>query len=253
MKQLKHCIYPGWPAPSTVRAISTTRSGGVSRPPYDSFNLAAHVGDDPAAVASNRSHLASMLDLPSAPHWLTQVHGNRVIDIDQDATENPQVDAVFTSQSGQVCAIMTADCIPVLFCDRQGSRVAAAHAGWRGLAGGVLEATLEAMAMDPADLLVWLGPAIGPAAFEVGDEVRQVFLEQAADDASAFTPSINADNKGHWMADLYALSRQRLARSGVSSVYGGEYCTYTDAGRFYSYRRDGVTGRMASLIWLTNG
>lgn len=240
-------IKPDWPAPITVQALVTTRAGGVSLPPYDSLNLGDHVGDGPAAVAQNRQRLRAFL--PAEPRWLKQVHGTAVANADtlQDPAE---ADAVVAFKSGAVCAVLTADCLPVLFCDRQATRVAAAHAGWRGLAAGVLEASVAAMRCDPADILAWLGPAIGPAAFEVGPEVRKVFVDQNPEDAAAFTPHPSRLTPHHFMADIYQLARLRLARAGVREVYGGGFCTYTDAERFYSYRRDKATGRMASLIWL---
>lgn len=241
-------LRPDWPAPPRVRAVVTTRQGGVSRPPYDSFNLATHVGDDPAAVAQNRVVLREALALPAEPLWLEQVHGVAVARLDAmgEISSPPQADACTIGRMGQVCAVLTADCLPVLFCDRAGTRIAAAHAGWRGLAAGVLEATVAAIGVPAADLMAWLGPAIGPAAFEVGEEVRQVFMERHPMAAEAFRPN----RPGHWLADIYRLARIRLAAAGVEAVYGGGLCTFSDAARFYSYRRDGATGRMASLIWL---
>lgn len=236
-------LAPAWPAPPKVRALATLRAGGASRPPYDGFNLGDHVGDDPAAVAANRAELRAVL--PGAPLWLRQVHGARVVDAGS-ADGVPEADGSVARRAGTVCAVMTADCLPLLLCDRAGTVVGAAHAGWRGLAGGVVEATVRAMAVAPEDLLVWLGPAIGPHAFEVGGEVRETFMRLAPEAASAFLDL--GGNK--WLADIYLLARQHLARAGVTEVHGGEYCTYTDAARFYSYRRDGVTGRMASLVWL---
>jgi YfiH family protein len=233
---------PDWPAPSNIRALVTTRIGGVSQPPYDSFNLASHVGDTPEAVAANRAMLR--LHCPSEPKWLSQVHGNAVARA--DAIVSPvEADASVAFESGTVCAVLTADCLPVLFCNRPGSRVAAAHAGWRGLAAGVLEASVAAMQCKAGDILAWLGPAIGPQAFEVGDEVREVFVRDLPEAEAAFVPG----QSGKWLADIYRLARLRLARAGVVDVYGGGLCTYTDHELFYSYRRDGNTGRMASLIW----
>lgn len=249
--QLPQILYPDWPAPANVCAVSTTRIGGISQPPYDSFNLASHVGDDPDALEANRARLMKILDLANEPHWLNQVHGRQVLLLSDNTPPNPQADAAVALASGQVCAVMTADCLPVLFCDRSGTRVAAAHAGWRGLAAGVLEATLDSLAIDPAEVLVWLGPAIGPQAFEVGDEVRQQFMQHDASAALAFSPSPREADQPHWLADLYLLARQRLQEVGIQDIYGGGYCTYTDKERFFSYRRDGHSGRMASLIWLT--
>lgn len=237
-------IVPDWPAPTNVHALITTRRGGVSLPPYDSLNLGDHVGDDPAAVAVNRRVLRSRL--PAEPAWLKQVHGRGIADADQVARA-PEADGSVARKTGVVCAVLTADCLPVLLCDRSGTAVAAAHAGWRGLADGVVEAAVRAMALDAGTILAWLGPSIGPQAFEVGDEVRQVFIEQDSAAELAFVPSARA---GKWLADIYLLARQRLARIGVTQVYGGTHCTHADAQRFFSYRRDGATGRMASLIWL---
>lgn len=236
-------IVPDWPAPDVVCACTTTRQGGVSRPPWDSLNLAAHVGDDAEAVQGNRERLAAQLGLPSAPLWLQQVHGTRVcIHGDPDGC----ADACFAAQPGQVCAVLTADCLPILLCAADGSAVAAAHAGWRGLLAGVIEQTAAAFAANNATLLAWLGPAIGPQAFEVGDEVREAFVDEDSAAAGCFAVSGN----GRWLADLYALARLRLARLGIDRVYGGTLCTYRDRERFFSYRRDGDSGRMASLIWL---
>ena len=242
-------IVPDWPAPANVRALMTTRLGGVSQPPFDGFNLAAHVDDDPAAVAKNREALR--VHLPSEPKWLTQVHGASVAEA--DALPDPEeADAAVARQSGTVCAVLTADCLPVLFCDDAGSVVAAAHAGWRGLASGVLEACIDAMGTEPNRILAWMGAAIGPEAFEVGDEVRQAFIEQDALSATCFRPTghLTLDfAPARWMADIYTLARLRMARHGVQHVYGGGLCTFTDPQRFYSYRREPRTGRMASLIW----
>ena len=235
-------LRPGWPAPAPVRALTTTRAGGVSRPPWNAFNLATHVGDTPQHVAANRAALRRRFDLPADPVWLQQVHGARVV----EAGAAAEADAVWSRTPGQVCAVLTADCLPVLLCDRAGDCVAAAHAGWRGLAAGVLEATVAALPADAADLMAWLGPAIGPDAFEVGDEVREAFVTADARAGAAFRPA----GDGRWLADLYGLARLRLAAAGVTRVFGGGLCTFTDRDRFYSYRRDGVTGRMASLIWL---
>lgn len=241
-------ITPNWPAPPQVKAYTTTRHGGVSHPPYDSFNLAEHVGDDAQAIANNRAILAETLKLPTEPIWLNQVHGTQAIAA-QPTYFNCSADATYTNQLGQVCVVLTADCLPVLVCDRHGTTVAAAHAGWRGLAAGILEATLQHFQVPAQDILVWLGPAIGPQVFEVGDEVRTTFIQVLPSAQSAFTPS----RPGHWLANLYHLAQQRLSQQGVTHIYGGDFCTYTDPERFYSYRRDKVTGRMASLIWLRDG
>jgi YfiH family protein len=225
--------------------VTTTRRGGVSRAPFDALNLADHVGDRLEAVQHNRSLLREGLRLPGEPLWLEQVHGRTVFAC-HDRAARPRADAGYTDRPGVVCAVLTADCLPVLFCNRQGTRVAAAHAGWRGLAAGVLERTVAVLAVEPEHLLVWLGPAIGPLAFEVGAEVRSAFVERQPEAGDAFAAQAN----GRWLADLYRLARIRLAALGVSAVYGGAFCTFHDRERFYSYRRDQVTGRMASLIWL---
>lgn len=236
-------LTPDWPAPANVRACVTTRAGGVSVEPFDSLNLGDHVGDDPAAVAENRRRLTA--ELGCRPAWLSQVHGIDVVEADPAVVST--ADASWSATRGTACTIMTADCLPALFCDRAGTRVGAAHAGWRGLAGGVLEATVDAMGVAPAELLVWLGPSIGPRAFEVGAEVREAFLAGHAEAERAFVPSANA---GKFMADIYELARIRLAAKGVTAVYGGDFCTFTENERFYSYRRSSRTGRLASLIWL---
>lgn len=233
-------ILPTWPAPRNVRACTTTRDGGVSLAPYASLNLGDHVGDDPAAVSENRARLRRALELPAEPLWLTQVHGIAVA-----AGQGGCADASVAFGPGTVCTVMTADCLPLLLCDRAGTVVAAVHAGWRGLLAGVIEAAVSRLHVPGAELLAWLGPAIGPLAFEVGEEVRAAFVAEDAAAAAAFQPAPG----GRWLADIYALARLRLARCGVTAVYGGELCTFSDP-RFYSYRRDGVTGRMASLIWL---
>jgi len=243
-------IEPAWPAPAAVTAFSTLRGGGVSRPPYDSFNLAMHVGDETGAVQANRDSLAALLPEGSTIQWLNQVHGTRVVPVGRGDT-CPDADASWSRWPGQACAVLTADCLPVLFCSVDGEVVAAAHAGWRGLLGGVLERTVKAMAVAPERLMAWLGPAIGPGAFEVGGEVRDAFLAAApaagaAATAACFIPQ--AANPGHFLADLYALARLRLACLGPVQVYGGNFCTFTAADRYFSYRRDGETGRMASII-----
>ncbi|ART82999.1 hypothetical protein CBP31_10460 [Oceanisphaera profunda] len=248
-------IQPHWPAPDNVRSAQTTRSGGVSAPPYTSLNLGTHVGDSLADVQRNRAQLATHLDLSNTPVWLEQVHGTGVVTLPLplNATATPVADAVLSRTPGQVCAIMTADCLPVLFCDTAGTVVAAAHAGWRGLANGVLEATLQAMNVDPANVQAWLGPAIGPSAFEVGGEVRAAFIAHSPLAAAAFVAHGDKESdisSDKWLADIYQLARLRLAAAGVTQCYGGDYCTYTDSERFFSYRREPKTGRQASLIWL---
>ncbi|AXK40889.1 peptidoglycan editing factor PgeF [Crenobacter cavernae] len=235
---------PCWPAPANVGALISTRKGGVSAAPYDSLNLGQHVGDDPAAVAENRRRLA--LALPHEPVWLNQVHGVVVVDADKVGRAVPDADASVSRTPGIVCAIMTADCLPVLLADVDGTVVGAAHAGWRGLVGGVIEATVSAMAVPGDRLAAYLGPAISPDAFEVGGEVRDAFLAHDAAADAAFS----AIDDGKYLADIYALARLRLAALGVTQVSGGDACTVIDRDRFFSYRRDKTTGRMASCIWL---
>ena len=242
-------ISPDWPAPKLVRALSTTRNSGYSVAPYASFNLSDYVGDAADAVARNRTQLQEQANLPSTPHWLRQVHGTRVLDLDISAgqtTPPPEADAVITTARGVVCAIQTADCLPLLLCDVAGTRVGAVHAGWRGLANGVIEAALTRLNIPAAQILAWLGPAIGAGAFEVGDDVRDAFVNADPEASRCF----RVHAPGKWHADLYELARMRLQRAGVTRVYGGEWCTFHDTQNFFSYRREGVTGRMATLIWL---
>ncbi|CAL1240416.1 peptidoglycan editing factor PgeF [Candidatus Methylocalor cossyra] len=236
-------IEPDWPAPPGVRAATSLRVGGVSRGPYASLNLGAQVGDDPGRVEENRRRLADALGLPAEPVWLQQVHGCRAVRADQPAPM--AADAAWTDAVGVVCAVMTADCLPVLLCTRDGGAVAAIHAGWRGLATGVIESTLAALGRG--DLMAWLGPAIGPEAFEVGGEVRAAFLRNGPDFAAGFREA-GADR---WRADLYCLARLILVRQGLSdrAIYGGGWCTFANPRAFFSHRRDRITGRMATLIW----
>lgn len=238
-------ILADWPAPTRVRAVTTLRSGGVSHTPFDSFNLGDHVTDDPAAVRTNRARLRDPLALPAEPLWLTQVHGTQVVDAAVSET-GTQADGSFVREAGVVCAVLTADCLPVFLCDRAATCVAVVHAGWRGLAAGVIEQGLATMGVSPGEVLAWLGPAIGPEVFEVGGEVRQMFVAEHPAAHSAF----RANAAGRFFADLYALARLRLEAAGVASVHGGGFCTFSESERFFSYRRDGITGRMASLIWL---
>jgi polyphenol oxidase len=248
-------LEPEWPVPAGVRALSTFRSGGASTAPYASLNLGDHVGDLAQAVAENRRRLKAAAGLPAEPAWLTQVHGTNVVDLDaaQDAAADladvgsvAPADAAFTRRRGRVCAILTADCLPVLLAADSGFLVAAAHAGWRGLAGGVIEATVQALPVARDQLMAWLGPAIGPRHFEVGAEVREAVLAGDPGAESAFA----ANARGRFMADLSALARRRLAALGIDRVYGGGQCTFADENRYFSHRRDGATGRQASLIWL---
>ena len=239
-------IVPNWPAPAHVRALVTTRDGGVSTGPYAGMNLGRHPADDPAAVEANHAQLNRLL--PAPPRWLAQVHGSTVADADMLTglpTEVPQADASVSRRPGTVCAILIADCLPVLFTDRAGSCIAAAHAGWRGLAGGVLANTIAQMPAKPTELLAWIGPGIGPTAFAVGDDVLAAFCADTPKLKTAFKPV----RAGKWLCDLPALARDALHRAGVTQVYGGDLCTYTDPQRFYSHRRNPVTGRMAALIW----
>jgi hypothetical protein len=238
----RHFIIPNWPAPANVHALQTTRLGGCSLPPYDSLNLGTHVGDDAMRVERNRNLLNDVL--PSEPVWLEQVHGTEVA-LAEAAGCCTVADACISRRKNAVCIVMTADCLPVLLCDQAGTVVGAAHAGWRGLANGVLEATVEAMDVAPERLMAWLGPAIGPTAFEVGAEVREVFVQHDSSAASAFVPFVEK-----YLADIYQLARQRLQAAGITQISGGDFCTYTERERFFSYRRDGATGRMASFIWL---
>ena len=236
-------IVPGWPAPARVRSLITTRTGGGSSGPYASMNLGLRVGDNPGAVEANRRVLRHFL--PAEPRWLDQVHGTTVVDA-ETLTHPVQADASVTKSPGCVSVIMVADCLPILLANRAGSIVAAAHAGWRGLAGGVIENTIRALDTPPQNLLAYLGPAIGPSAFEVGDDVREVFVAVDRAAETAFRPH----RPGKWLADLFGLARQRLARAGVLNVFGGGHCTFSDPARFFSHRRDKVSGRMAALIWI---
>ncbi|MBI3897035.1 MAG: peptidoglycan editing factor PgeF [Gammaproteobacteria bacterium] len=234
-----------WPAPKGVHALTTTRIGGASIGPYQSFNLGSHVGDRPNALRKNRALLRKVLQLPAPPVWLKQVHGVAVIDA-AVAHVGTTADGAYTRRKGIVCAVLTADCLPIFLCNRAATEVAVLHAGWRGLAAGVVEAGIKKMQSPPAELFAWLGPAIGPNAFEVGDDVRTAFIQHDAAAARAFVPGV----PGRWLADLYMLAGRRLRAAGVNSVQGGQYCTVTQTDLFFSFRRDGATGRMASLIWL---
>ena len=239
-------IVPDWPAPARVKAFITTRSGGVSSGPFQSLNLGDHVGDVPGDVAANRALLSVFL--PSTPVWLRQVHGTHVVAA-ESAESGVEADAAHSATPGIVCAILTADCLPVLICDRNGSQVAAVHAGWRGLSQSIIERAIEAMRVPPPELLVFLGPAIGPSHYEVGDDVRDAFINDDENAVTAFLPKAN----GKWLANLCELAQLRLRCLGVEAIYGGDCCTFSDAERFFSYRRDGQTGRMAALIWLEPG
>lgn len=241
-------MFPEWPAPSHVHAFTTLRGpAGSSIAPFDGFNLGTRCGDDADAVTRNRHALVEHLGLPSQPQWLRQTHGTTVATCDDAIyVDEPEADAAVTTTPGVVLAILTADCMPVLFSSEDGSAIGAAHAGWRGLAAGVLENTIASMRTPPENIMAWLGPAAGPQAYEVGDEVRAAFVETDSCATSAFA----ATRPGHWLCDLYALARLRLASVGAMHVYGGDLCTISDPQRFYSHRRDSRTGRMASLIWI---
>ncbi|HTC44392.1 MAG TPA: peptidoglycan editing factor PgeF [Steroidobacteraceae bacterium] len=246
-----HALRPDWPVAGRVRAVFTLRAGGVSTGHCASLNIGAQVQDDPAAVAENRRRLITAFDLPAEPTWLTQVHGAAVSRLEPRHEPSLNADAVVTAATGRVCVIQVADCLPVLFAARDGSVIGAAHAGWRGLAAGVLENTLTQLGVRPAQLLAWIGPGIGPAHFEVGAEVRDALIESAPKNgtgqaADAFQPNA----RGRWQCDLVALIRQRLAAAGLIGIHGGNWCTFADAERFFSHRRDGRSGRMAALIWL---
>lgn len=238
-------IYPNWCAPSNVKAASTTRLGGFSAGVYDTNNLAFHVADVTSYVVKNRAFLRERLALPVEPRWLTQVHSNCVVDVDGGAEE---ADASYSQMSKTPCVVMTADCLPLLLCDKQGTQVAAVHAGWRGLLNGIIENSLKKFDGENHDVIAWMGPAISQKAFEVGAEVYEAFVRKQADARHCF----QALGSHKYMMDIYALAKQRLNQAGVNAVYGGQYCTFSDESRFFSYRRDGECGRMATLIWLDN-
>jgi YfiH family protein len=238
-------LVPAWPVASRVRAVCTLRAGGVSAAPYASLNLATHVGDASSSVSENRQRLRTQLSLPAEPLWLEQVHGTRVLDADAPGASVP-ADAALTRQAGRVLAVLVADCLPVLLATHSGEAIAVAHAGWRGLAAGVLERTVEALAAPPAQLHAWLGPAISAPQFEVGGEVRAAFVSEQQQAAECFS----ANARGRWQCDLAGLARQRLGALGVHSIHEARLCTASDPQRFYSYRRDGQTGRIAALLWI---
>ncbi len=238
-------IQPDWPAPASVHAYTTTRRGGFSLPPYAGLNLAGHVGDPLENVGANRQWLVGNLSLPSEPCWLEQHHGSRVID-PADPSANPHADGACTSSKGVVCAVLTADCLPLLLCDRAGARVAALHCGWRGLSQGIIQSGLDQIQRPPEQILAWLGPAISAQVYEVGEEVYRAFAACDPSLTAAFTPT----RLGHWLLDLYGIARRILKDRGVEMIYGGHYCTYREPALFFSHRRDGTTGRMATLIWI---
>jgi len=242
-----NAIYPNWQAPKNIKALTTVRSGGVSLPPFDSFNLGDHVCDDPKAVQQNRSLLVDKFDLPHQPFFLIQTHSTKVIELPFTGS-NVEADAVYTQQANQVCLVMTADCLPVLFFNKEGSEVAAAHAGWRGLCDGILEETVAKFKCPTSDIIAWLGPAIGPTAFQVGEEIIEQFCAFDSNAKLAFTPDLTTSGK--FLGNLYQLATQRLNKLGITEISGGGHCTYTEQDKFFSYRRDKKTGRMASLIWI---
>ncbi|OOF43225.1 multi-copper polyphenol oxidoreductase [Rodentibacter rarus] len=239
-------IYPTWQVPTNIHAFTTTRTGGVSQAPFESFNLGDHVGDEKSAVKINRTLLVEKFHLPHLPLFLTQTHSTKVIRLPYSG-DNIEADAVYTNQPNQVCAVMTADCLPVLFTSKEGIEVAAAHAGWRGLCDGILEETVKCFHTNPQNITAWLGPAIGPKAFQVSKEVIEQFMQfdRLAEDAFQPDPS----EKGKYLGNLYQIAIQRLNKLGITEISGGEYCTFYEKERFFSYRREGKTGRMASVIW----
>ncbi|HDZ16515.1 MAG TPA: peptidoglycan editing factor PgeF [Methylophaga aminisulfidivorans] len=239
------CIQANWPLAGSVSAITSTRKGGLSHSPYDSLNIAFHVDDETELVQQNRQRLITHLSLPTPPLWLNQTHSTIVIDA-KDWQDGIEADAIYTNQVDQVCAVMTADCLPVLLCNRSCTEVAAIHAGWRGLADGIIEKTVRCFTDPPEEIFAWLGPAIGPEKFEVGLDVFDHFYAHDHQASSAFT---STDDK-HFLADIYALAKQRLITVGIQQISGGQYCTVSDRERFFSFRRDGETGRMVSLIWI---
>lgn len=242
MSNNRNWLTPDWPLPRNVHAVATMRTGGCSAAPYASMNPAKHVGDDPASVECNRNILRTSLDLPSEPIWLNQTHSNKAV----NAIVSPmplEADASYTDAAGVVCIVLTADCLPLLACSADGNKIAAIHAGWRGLLHGIIDNTVAALQTN--QLSIWLGPAIGPNHFEVGGEVRNMFISRSPDYAAAFTPQTS----DKWLADIYRLARINLHKLGITEIYGGGLCTVTDKDRFFSYRRDKITGRMATLIW----
>jgi len=245
MSRISPIIIPDWPAPDNIRAFSTTRESGFSQDPFDSLNLGDHVGDDVTRVAQNREKLIYTIQAPESPRWLKQVHGHHIVD-SCDWKLNIEADAIFSQQNNHVCTIMTADCLPILLCNQHGDAVAAIHAGWRSLALGIIEKTVRKFHCEPDTIFAWLGPAIGSSQFEVGQDVYDAFCRHSPQANNAF----KATNNSHYLADIYQLARQKLAAQGVSSIYGGDFCTFSDEQQFFSYRRDGKTGRMATLIWI---
>ena len=239
-------ILPDWPAPNTVKSVSTTRQGGFSLPPFDSLNLGLHVGDSDTSVEKNRKHLIETAQLPESPRWLNQVHGTKVSTTSTWQLGN-EADAMISEQANQVCVIMTADCLPILLCNQKGDMVAAIHAGWRSLAAGIIEKTLLKFDCAPQEIMAWFGPAIGPMHFEVGTDVYRAFTQYSEQAQQAFVQT----DATHYLADIYLLAKQRLNAQNINALFGGNFCTLSDSSRFFSYRRDGITGRMASMIWIS--
>jgi YfiH family protein len=240
-------IHPDWPAPNNIQALSTTRNGGFSQDPFDSLNLGSHVGDSLSTVLKNRHSLLDQASLPELPRWLNQVHGSQLISAN-DWQGNDTADAIVSSQPDQVCAVMTADCLPILLCNTKSDHIAAIHAGWRGLSSGILENTLQQFKCEPNEVLAWLGPAIGPDEFEVGHDVVKAFTHSSSLAHKAFKQI----DESHYLADIYLLARQKLIAHGTHAIFGGEHCTVSEPEHFFSYRRDGITGRMASMIWIAH-
>ena len=245
MSRISPFISPDWPAPDNIRAFSTTRHGGFSQAPFDSLNFGDHVGDDIALVSQNRAQLRQIIQAPEEPLWLKQAHSDHVVN-SLDWQLNIEADAIFSQHRNHVCTIMTADCLPILLCNQQGDTVAAIHAGWRSLAAGIIEKTLRRFQCDSSSIMAWLGPAIGPSQFEVGQDVYDAFCRHSPSASQAF----KATDNSHYLADIYQLARQRLESQAITAIYGGDFCTVSDEQRFFSYRRDGKTGRMATLIWI---
>lgn len=243
---MKNYIIPNWSAPKNIHAYTTTRLGGISQPPYNSFNLSTNVGDDLNTVLANRRKLRQDLNLPNEPCWLNQAHTKNVVVADNHASY-PNADASYTTTPNIVCVELTADCLPILLCSKKGDLVAVIHAGWKGIVNGVIEATIHALPINPAELIAWLGPAIGPNSFAVGEDVREQFINFDAKAQNAFRPIANHK----WLFDIYFLGKQRLNNCGIFTIYGGEFCTYSAPEKFFSFRRSAKTGRMASLIWKT--
>lgn len=241
----KPLIYPDWPAPDTIKAVSTTRQSGFSTPPFDGFNLGSHVGDSSTNVEKNRRHLSEIAYLPTSPLWLDQVHGTSVCTAN-NWREGQQADAIVSEAVNQVCTIMTADCLPILLCDQQGNTVAAIHAGWRSLAAGVVEKTVQRFTCPPQQIMAWLGPAIGPTQFEVDYHVFRAFTQSSTSAKHAFVQT----DATHYLANIYLLAKQQLNALGIHAIFGGRFCTVSEPARFFSYRRDGSTGRMATMIWI---